>query len=200
MRGKHKRQLVRFSSQRRAAPLQDVLLPDDNLTMPGPKKPSKKSPARPSQSKQLTPVDGKKMLADCTLQDALGSVYSVFAAVLGAYHIPRSAKLFEEDIPGMVYDVAIGAGWLPSPPDVELAENQSRLHGKQLVSLGDSKVERWYKDSFMAALEDCIRYRTEPPDTRQRRIENLPEYTSKEERQILLDSYIANRVDRKSVV
>ncbi|MCZ2153107.1 MAG: hypothetical protein LC114_04275 [Bryobacterales bacterium] len=189
--------------------------------MRGPKKATKKSPpkaATPSTRKVVdgemtanrTPppaqdspapllhVDGQMPLPPCNLKQALDSLYGKFASMLAGQILPRSTKLFEEDIPGMVYDVAVGAGWLPPPPEEETAGNTSRLHGKQLVFLGDGMVERWYKDSFMAVLEDSIAFHTDPPDTRQRRIDSLPKYTSKEERQALLDEYIRREVAQKS--
>jgi hypothetical protein len=140
----------------------------------------------------LKPPDGKMKLKNCTLQQALESVYCEFAAVLLAYEVPRSCKLFEEDIPGMVFDVAVGAGWLPCPPEEENLPKTGRLHGKELVVLGEGKVERWYKDSFLALLEYWIGFHTEDPHTREEMRDNLPSIP-KENRQALVEEFLAKQ-------
>jgi hypothetical protein len=131
-------------------------------------------------------------LKNCTLQQALDSVYCCFASVLAGYGVPRSCKLFEEDIPGMVFDVAVGAGWLPFPPEEEDLSKTGRLHGKELVILGDCKVERWYRDSFMAVLEYWIQYHTDDPNTREALWHNLPSIPH-EKREALIEEFLVKQ-------
>ena len=52
-------------------------------------------------------------LEGCKLQDALESIYSEFAAVLRGRGETDAPYLYTSDIPGMVFDVAVGAGWMP---------------------------------------------------------------------------------------
>jgi|ERR1019366_7958469 hypothetical protein len=142
------------------------------------------------------PPDGKMKLKNCTLQQALDSAYCCFASVLAGYGVPRSCKLFEEDIPSMVFDVAVGAGWLPFPPEEEDSPETGRLHGKELVVLGDGKVERWYKDSFLALLEYWIQYHTDDPHTHEELWHNLPAIPQ-EKRQLLVEEFLeTNSVKR----
>ena len=157
--------------------------------------------AREEVSTALLPIDGQIPLPHCTLKETLEHLYCELAAVLAGHHIPGTAAFFEEELPGMVYDVAIGAGWLPWPPEdlqSEAVGEPSRLHGKQVVILGDYKVERWYRDSFMALLDEWIGMHTVPTDTRERRIERLPKYTNEKTRQDMLDAYIKHEVEVNS--
>ena len=98
----------------------------------------------------------------------------------------------------MVFDVAVGAGWLPFPPEEEDSPETVRLHGKELVVLGDCKVERWYKDSFLALLEYWIQHHTDDPHTREELWDNLPSIPiPKEKRQPLVEEFLAtNSVKR----
>jgi dTDP-4-amino-4,6-dideoxygalactose transaminase len=92
----------------------------------------------------------------------------------------------------MVFDVAVGAGWLPFPPEEDKLPNTLRLHGKELVLLGESKVERWYKDSFLALLDYWIQYHTDDPDTHEELWHNLPSIP-KEKRQALVEEFLAKQ-------
>jgi hypothetical protein len=157
--------------------------------------------AREEVSTALLPIDGQIPLPQCTLKETLVHLYCQLASVLAGHHLPGTAAFFEEELPGMVYDVALGAGWLPFPPEdlqSEAVGDPSRLHGKQVVILGDYKVERWYRDGFMALLDEWIGFHTVPADTRERRIERLPKYTSKKTRQDMLDAYISHEVEVNS--
>jgi hypothetical protein len=153
---------------------------------------------REEVSTALLPIDGRIPLPQCTLKETLVHLYCELAAVLAGHHLPGTAAFFEEELPGIVYDVALGAGWLPFPPEnlqTEPVGDPSRLHGKQVVILGDFKVERWYRDSFMALLDEWIGFHTVPADTRERRIEKLPKYTNTKTRQDMLDAYIKREVE-----
>lgn len=48
-----------------------------------------------------------------SLRQALESIYSTFANVLLASGATDCPDLYRQDIPGMVFDVAVGAGWVP---------------------------------------------------------------------------------------
>jgi hypothetical protein len=74
-------------------------------------------------------IDPDMKLDGCRLRDALESVYHTFASVLLGRGATTSPDLFMRDIPEMVFDVAIGAGWIP------LAEN--RFDQKIGTSKGD---------------------------------------------------------------
>jgi hypothetical protein len=58
-------------------------------------------------------IDPNMKLDGFTLQQALESIYCTFAAVLLGRGATDCPDLYLNDIPGMVFDVAVGAGWLP---------------------------------------------------------------------------------------
>src|ERR1035438_1952844 len=118
-------------------------------------------------SPTLQPPDGTLKLSNCTLQEALDSAYATFASCFGGLGYPPSKKFFEEDIPAMVFDLAVGAGWLPITeaaltPDEEVLEGikcqDPAYKGRKLVLFGDLMIDVWYKLAFMALLEDSIEF------------------------------------------
>jgi hypothetical protein len=58
-------------------------------------------------------IDPDMTLDGFRLQDALTSIYHTFASVLRGRGAPDSPDLYKREIPEMVLDVAIGAGWVP---------------------------------------------------------------------------------------
>jgi len=58
-------------------------------------------------------IEPDMKLDGCRLQDALDSLYNSFAAVLRGSGATDSPDLYQRDIPQMVFDTAIEAGWIP---------------------------------------------------------------------------------------
>jgi hypothetical protein len=157
---------------------------------------------KPAKARTLQPPDGKMKLSSCTLQEALDSAYATFASCFGGLGYPPSKKFFEEDIPAMVFDLAVGAGWLPITeaaltPDEEVLEGVKRqdpaYKGRKLILFGDLMIDAWYKEAFMALLEDSIEfcsYEPGDPTNRKDRLDALPSFTSKGEREGLLQDYL----------
>ena len=151
-------------------------------------------------------------MSNCTLQEALESAYATFDSNFGGLGYPPSKKFFEEDIPAMVFELAVGAGWLPITeaaltPDEKVWEgvkNQDPAYkGRKLVLFGDLMIDVWYKDAFMALLEDSIEfcsYEPDDPTNRKDRIDALPAFTSKAEREALLQDYLNKHVSDKPKV
>ena len=112
----------------------------------------------------------------------------------------------------MVFDLAVGAGWLPITeaaltPDEEVLEGvkcqDPAYKGRKLVLFGDLMIDVWYKLAFMALLEDSIEfcsYEPGDPTNRQERIEALPKFTSKTEREQLLQEYLTTHATGKPKV
>jgi hypothetical protein len=137
------------------------------------------------------PPDGAANLTNTTLQDSLNATYAEIAAVLRHYGVPRTTNLYEVEIPGIVFDIAVGAGWLPLiPPPDDTTPESSRVHGRKLVQLGEFQVERWYVDAFMNLLLEEIAFTTVLPDrNREEQFANLPKFTSTKERETLIQDF-----------
>lgn len=155
-----------------------------------------------AEANELKPPDGQMRLSDTTLQEALDSAYATFASWFGGLGYPQPKKVFEEEIPAMVFDLAVGAGWLQITeaaltPDEKVWEgikNRDPVYkGRKLVLFGDLMIDVWYKEAFMALLEDSIglcSYDPGDPTNRKDRIAALPDFTSKDEREALLQEYL----------
>ena len=61
----------------------------------------------------MTTIDPDMKLDGFRLQDALESIYHTFASNLRGRGATGSPDLYQRAIPEMVFDVAIGAGWVP---------------------------------------------------------------------------------------
>ncbi len=156
--------------------------------------------SKPPHPKKLRRPDPDKKLSNCSLRQALESVYATFASVLTGFDHPPSVKLFEEDIPGMVFEVAVGAGWVDITeaallPDETVREGVKTQHpdykGRKLVLFGDLMVDLWYKEAFIAILEDEIGFHSHSnPSTPNELMDSLPLVTSNEEREALVAGYL----------
>ena len=164
-------------------------MPEDPTAFPNPPHP-----------KKLRRPDPDRKLSNCTLRQALESAYATFASVLTGRGQSPSVKLFEEDIPGMVFDVAVGAGWVDVTeaallPDEVVRESVKAQHpdykGRKLVLFGDLMVDLWYKEAFVAILEDEINFHSRNPSAPNELMDSLPSVTSKEEREALVLEYLA---------
>jgi hypothetical protein len=143
-----------------------------------------------TDARKLPRPDGDKRLSDCTLREAVESVYATFASTFRGFGYPSSKKFFEEDIPAMVFDVAVTAGWILVAMDAFLDEKSPELQGRRLISFGGLMIEPWYREAFIALLEDEIAYHSHDPTDQISRMEALPRFTSKSEREALLHEYL----------
>ena len=165
--------------------------------------------SKPAEARNLKPPDGHMRLSNCTLQDALDSAYATFASNFGGLGYPTSKTFFEENIPAMVFELAVGAGWLPiteaalTPDEVvwEGVKNQDPVYkGRNLVLFGDLMIDVWYKEAFMALLEDSIDFTSHDPTNRKDRLDSLPKFTTKADREKLLQDYLkAHAADQPKV-
>jgi hypothetical protein len=177
--------------------------------MPSKKKDAAPNLPKPAQANELKPPDGQMKLSNCTLQQALDSAYATFASCFGGLGYPPSMKFFEEDIPAMVFDLAVGAGWLPITeaaltPDELVSKgvkNQDPVYkNRKLVLFGDLMIDVWYKEAFMALLEDSIAFISHDPTNQKERLDSLPTFTSKAEREKLLQDYLkAHAADQPKI-
>jgi hypothetical protein len=135
--------------------------------------------------------DANAKLTNSTLQGSLAAAYSDIAAVLRGYGVPGTTHLYEVEIPGIVFDIAIGAGWLPLiPPPDDATPESSKTHGRKLVQLGDFDVERWFVDAFIDLLREDIDFNTARPEgSSQEQLANLPKFTSTRERETFLQEF-----------
>jgi hypothetical protein len=147
---------------------------------------------KPANPDELRPPNGDQKLSGCTLRQALESAYATFGSVLCGLGYPASKKLYEDDIPAMVFNVAVGAGWVDITeaalePDEKVWERvrlqEAGYRGRKLILFGDLMVDAWYKEAFVALLEDSIQFHSYEPDPKEQWIDGLPELTSKEERE-----------------
>ena len=162
-----------------------------------------------AEANELKPPDGQMRLSNCTLQEALDSAYATFASCFGGLGYPPSKNFFEEGIPAMVFDLAVGAGWLPiteaavTPDELvsDRVKKQDPLYkGRKLVLFGDLMIDVWYKEAFMALLEDSIAFISHDPTNQKERLDSLPNFTSKAEREKLLQDYLkAHAADQPKV-
>ena len=99
----------------------------------------------------------------------------------------------------MVFDLAVGAGWLPITeaaltPDEQVWERVKKqdpaYKGRKLVLFGDLMIDVWYKEAFMALLADSIEFNSHDPTNRKDRLDSLPKFTTKAERENLLQDYL----------
>jgi hypothetical protein len=144
------------------------------LDMPAKPKDAATKFRKPPGANELKPPDGQMKLSNSTLQEALDSAYATFAACLGGLGYPPSKKFFEEDIPSMIFELAVGAGWLELteaallPDEIVWAgirHQEPVYQGRKLVLFGDLMIDTWYKEAFLALLGDQIAsYSYDPPD------------------------------------
>jgi hypothetical protein len=151
----------------------------------------------PPDEKHLVKPDGDMRLSKCTLRDALDSAYGILVAhFLGNGHTP-SKKLFEEDIPAIVFELGFGAGWLEvteaalTPDEVVrtgIANQDPEYKGRKLVLFGDLMIDTWYKEAFLAILEPSISGHSQPGPTVPNGVDART--TTKKQREDLLQEYL----------
>jgi hypothetical protein len=136
--------------------------------------------------------DGEAKLSDSTLRESLSSAYAEIAAVLRGVGLPPTRNLFEGQIPGIVFDIAVGARWVPLIPLPDDSQPQhARSHGSTLVQLGEFDVERWFADAFIELLREEIDYHIHSSEeNQQEQLDNLPKFTSMKQREELLEDYL----------
>ena len=66
-------------------------------------------------------------LDGCNLKQALESVYSTIVDALRARGVTESREIYLQEIPALVFEAAVGAGWIPwqSPP-LRLARDRAK--------------------------------------------------------------------------
>ncbi len=160
----------------------------------------------PPDEKHLVKPDGDMRLSNCTLRDALDSAYAMLVANLLGRGYPPSKKLFEEEIPAMVFELGFGAGWLEvteaalTPDEVvreKIANQDPEYKGRKLVLFGDLMIDTWYKEAFLAILAPSISDHMRDPANRADRFDALPDFTSKKEREDLLQQYLEDHASDK---
>jgi len=115
----------------------------------------------------MTTIDPNMNLDRFGLQDALVSLYSTFAAALLGYGATDSPDFYQREIPEMVLEAAVGAGWLdfveevPWHPSSKAVPKWVLQYKKDLLSrftedaaqspvkFGQYYVDRAYADSFL---------------------------------------------------
>jgi hypothetical protein len=142
-------------------------------------------------------LDGNMKLSNSTLRESLSAAYAEIAAIMRGLKAPQTEHLYRVEIPGSVFDIAIGAGWIPLVPSPDdTTPPSARTHGKKLVQFGEFDVERWYVDSFVALLEDEIEFSSYgPEETVQARLDGLPSFTNKIQREELLQEFLSNHLE-----
>lgn len=73
-------------------------------------------------------INPNTLLDGHRLRDALESLYCTFSSVLLGSGATDEPKLYEETIPGMVFDAAVGAGWLDFRDDDNSPIKQADWH------------------------------------------------------------------------
>lgn len=136
--------------------------------------------------------DGEAKLSGSTLRESLCSAYAEISAVLRGLGVPPTRNLYEVEIPGIVFDIAVGARWLPLIPEPDdRTPASARSHGQKLVQIGEFDVERWYVDAFIDLLREEIDYHLHSSEeNRQEQLANLPKFTSTKQREELLEEYL----------
>lgn len=168
-------------------------------------------------------IDPNMTLDGFSLKQALVSMYCTFAASLSAHSVTSSPELYLNEIPGLVFDAAVGAGWIEveeddqvdwvaspktvsansmldileqrkldgwePPPPTQYTKNEAQ----RLVQLGEFMVDRSYAESFMLLLQDAISMHLAEGTEHEERLKTLPPLTTAEEREALLEQYIAER-------
>lgn len=58
-------------------------------------------------------LDSDVTLEGCNLKQALESVYSTIVGALRERGVTESRKMYRQEIPALVFEAAVGAGWIP---------------------------------------------------------------------------------------
>jgi hypothetical protein len=136
-------------------------------------------------------LDSETTLPNCNLQQTLASLYGELCAVFRGKGLPGTTHFYNVELPNIVFDIAVGAGWMSVVPDPRAPQSTTpRFHGETLVQFGEFDVERWYVDAFMELLRDEIEYHSLDEETTKARLDGLPQFTGIEERKQLIDSYL----------
>jgi hypothetical protein len=171
-------------------------------------------------------IDPTMTLDGFALEQALVSMYCTFAASLTAHGVTSSPKLYTQEIPGLVFDAAVGAGWIEvkgedqvdwgassktvstkwmldfleergldgwEPPPPTQYTNYDAL---RLVQLGEFMVDQLQAKIFFNLLRGIIALHVAEGTEHEERLKTLPSFTSAEEREALLEQYIAERKAR----
>jgi len=89
----------------------------------------------------MTSMDPNMTLDGFSLKQALESMYATFASVLLGRGAKDCPDLLLEEIPGMVFDAAIGAGWLPlARPDTPIGTGKDEVIWRDDVQIDESTL------------------------------------------------------------
>lgn len=99
-------------------------------------------------------IDPDMKLDGFRLQDAVTSIYHTFADNLRGRGAPASPDLFTRAIPQMVFDVAIGAGWVPlseNPFDTKVGTTKGDVVWEADFQITDkTKLPEWVREHIKA--------------------------------------------------
>ena len=130
-----------------------------------------------------------------SLRRSLSTVYYTIAKTLYGFHVPQTDELFDEFIPGLVFDLAVEAKWI----SVEQYTAVDLTKASDFKKLGSYYVEAYLEEVFSKLIgeanENCwSMYSQLALEQRQGRRLNVPKFTTKEQRAHLLSEYRSKHV------
>jgi hypothetical protein len=152
------------------------------------------------------------------LKDALVAMYNMFSAVLGRTAASDNPEYYRKEIPEMVFDAAVGAGWFDFVDEVpwkpvlkdlpdwvrqirQAAEQRGdgdpprrrfkKNEAQRLVQCGEFYVDRAIVDGFYGLLAEAIAFHLADVTLHEERLKSLPKVTTTRQRAALLKQYVA---------